>query len=489
MHAWLRHTAGSNESAPSEHWRVYRRLIGHENDVQDLAWSPDSSMLVSVGLDSKVVIWSGYTFEKLRTISHQSHVKGVTFDPANKYFATASDDRSMKIIRYTPPSPTSSAHDQAGNFVVEASISAPFNSSPLTTYFRRCSWSPDGSFVAGANAVNGPLSSVVVIYRGTWVSDIHLIGHEGPVEVCAFSPRLYDLGRPEIAGQAGKKIPMTMCACAGQDKSLSVWATGHPRPLVVTFDLTLKSISDLAWHPNGQHLFITGLDGSIIAVTFRPSEIGDVCELEENERTISKYGTSRRGAGLVEGAAGLILEERSKVGERDEVEGRMGELMGEAGNDTQEGGLRPIGNGGIAPSKQGTTNDTPNTAMSGPVSEVQTNGHVQIEEKSEQKHEEEVLKQQQEQASKIEKLKQRVTITKDGKKRIAPLLVSGSAGTIPTSIPKPQPVTTASSSSAVKEASKHRIDLSNPYEKLPKGGLAALLVGNKRKLAMPEGLR
>ena len=31
------------------------------SDVTDLAWSPDDRYLASTGLDSKVIIWCGYT--------------------------------------------------------------------------------------------------------------------------------------------------------------------------------------------------------------------------------------------------------------------------------------------------------------------------------------------------------------------------------------------------------------------------------------------
>ncbi|KAK3100923.1 HIR complex subunit, partial [Teratosphaeriaceae sp. CCFEE 6253] len=31
-------TFGSNETQPVENWRIFRRLIGHDNDVQDLGW-------------------------------------------------------------------------------------------------------------------------------------------------------------------------------------------------------------------------------------------------------------------------------------------------------------------------------------------------------------------------------------------------------------------------------------------------------------------
>ncbi|KAJ9630804.1 HIR complex subunit [Taxawa tesnikishii (nom. ined.)] len=325
-------TFGSHETPPVENWRIFRRLIGHDNDVQDLGWSYDSSVLVSVGLDSKVVVWSGHTFEKLKTISHhQSHVKGLTFDPANKYFATASDDRTVKIYRFTSPAPNANAYDQANNFVLESTVSAPFAASPLTTYFRRCSWSPDGAHIAAANAVNGPVSSVAVIDRGSWSSDINLIGHEGPVEVCAFSPRLFCAQPPPpvVDGQDYVAPPtVTIIACAGQDKTLSVWNTSFPRPFVITHELAAKSISDLAWSPDGEKLFLTSLDGTIAAVFFERGELGYPAPETSNDKSLAKYGAGRR-AGLVEGADGLLLEESSKADELKGVQGRMGELMGD----------------------------------------------------------------------------------------------------------------------------------------------------------------
>jgi protein HIRA/HIR1 len=41
-------------------------------DVTDLAWSPEDRYLASVGLDSQVLIWSGYTLGQLITIAYQS---------------------------------------------------------------------------------------------------------------------------------------------------------------------------------------------------------------------------------------------------------------------------------------------------------------------------------------------------------------------------------------------------------------------------------
>ena len=451
---------GSNEPPPVENWRVIRRLIGHDNDVQDLGWSFDSSILVSVGLDSKVVVWSGHSFEKLKTLSnHQSHVKGITFDPANKYFATASDDRTIKVYRFNSPPPNATQQDQVNNFVLEHTITTPFQTSPLTTYFRRCSWSPDGAHIAAANATNGPVSSVAILARGTWDGDISLVGHEGPVEVTSFSPRLFyrEPQKPDMDPNAFQPT-VTIVACAGQDKCLSVWNTSFPRPFMISQELAMKSISDLAWAPNGETLYATSLDGSILTLMFEPGELGYPAPLAENEKTLSKFGGGRK-VGIVEGTDALLLEESSKSGELKGVQGRMGALMGDGGA-VQPPTITNGTNGTQA--STALSNGSTSAAQPQPPAEPPTD-------------------------QRVEKLKQRVTVTKEGKKRIAPMLVSSSSGIGESLLPQTQLISATTTSGGRNENPHNILDLSKPYDGFPKGGLASMLIGNKRKFAEIEG--
>jgi protein HIRA/HIR1 len=458
----LSKSTGTNETAAVENWRIFRRLVAHDNDIQDLGWSYDSSILVSVGLDSKIIVWSGHTFEKLKTISsHQSHVKGICFDPANKYFATASDDRTLKIWNFTSPAPTSSAHDHLNNFNLERTIHAPFTSSPLTTYFRRCSWSPDGLHIGAANAINGPSPSVAIINRGSWDSDINLIGHDAPTQVCAFSPRLYSKDPNPIQNGANSHNShlVTVIACGGMDMTLTVWITSNPRPLVITQQFTATAITDLAWSPDGKCLFITSMDGSVGAVIFEDGELGYPMDFGENEKTLTKFGTNRKGAGMIESADGFLLEERSKAGEMRGAQGRMGELMG----DVQD--VRPNGVSNAGPSALVPVNTTAAT-MNGPA-----NGVAPAQDSAEVN------------TAKVQKMKSMVYRDKDGKKRVRPMQVNQAGAE--SSLPQPQLVATGQTTKA--DAPRPVLDLSKPFDGLPKGGLAALLLGNKRKLAVIEG--
>jgi protein HIRA/HIR1 len=275
-----------------------------------------------------------------------------------------------------------------------------------------------------------------------------------------FSPRLfskYEIS-PETTDNGGYSTQtlVTVIACAGQDKTLSIWNTSSSRPLVVCQDLAGKSISDLAWTPDGSTIFASSLDGSIIAVEFERGELGFIAPWIENEKVLQKFGVGRRGVGVVEDVAGLRLEERSKAGELQKTEGRMGALMGDSSSNPV-----PVLNGsapstavvGVTPTLPAVTNGQP--VKEPPPPAVDPNN------------------------AKVEAMKQRVTITKEGKKRVAPLLVS-SSGTGLSSLPQSQ-LMAASSNNAQNDAPQSILDLSKPFDGLPRGGLAAMLLGNKRK--------
>lgn len=370
--------------ADLEHWTVRKRLVAHDNDIQDICWSPDGSLLVTVGLDRLIIIWNGLTFERIKRYDiHQSMVKGIVFDPANKFFATASDDRSVRIFRYYRKLSELSINNY--EFQMEHIVIDPFKKSPLTSYFRRMSWSPDGQHIAVPNATNGPVTSVAIINRTNWGTDISLIGHEAPCEVCCFSPRLfeYDDGNDsQKKNKNGMGNFTTILATAGQDQNLVVWTTRQSKPLVVAHDIVSGSITDMCWAPDGQTLYFSCLDGSITCVSFENNELGKVVSESMNDLQLHRYGADRESATFPESVEQLLLEEKSEATEHKE-------------------------NKKLAITKPPIT-----ILKSRPEEARPTELSPKINNLT---------------PKQVNKLTQSITITKNGKKRVAPLLVSSSS--------------------------------------------------------------
>ncbi|KAF8911743.1 WD40-repeat-containing domain protein [Mucidula mucida] len=260
-----------------EGWRPMKRLPGHESDVTDLAWAPEDRYLASVGLDSQVLIWCGYTLERLRKLDqHQGFVKGVCWDPVGEFLATQSDDRSVKIWRTT-------------DWGLEAEVTKPFEHSPGSTFFRRLSWSPDGAHITASNATNnkGFVFIAAVITRNTWTSDISLVGHENTVEVAAYNPHIF-LRNPEQSVATANIC--SVVALGADDRSVSVWQTKSARPLIVAKEVFDRQIMDLNWSWDGLTLYAASSDGTIAVFHFEPEELEGIAPHSAQEQYLSKFG-------------------------------------------------------------------------------------------------------------------------------------------------------------------------------------------------------
>ncbi|KAF4616734.1 hypothetical protein D9613_008669 [Agrocybe pediades] len=260
-----------------EGWKPLKRLQGHESDVTDVAWSPGDRYLASVGLDSAVMVWCGFTLERLRKLDqHQGFVKGVCWDPVGEFLATQSDDRTVKIWKTT-------------DWSLEAEVRKPFEDSPGSTFFRRLSWSPDGAHITASNATNnkGYVFIAAVITRNTWTSEISLVGHENTVEVAAYNPHIFlrNPGSPVSTSNI-----CSVVALGADDRSVSVWQTKSARPLIVAKEVFERQIMDLSWSWDGLTLYAASSDGTIAAFQFDSTELEGIASHSEQEQYLAKFG-------------------------------------------------------------------------------------------------------------------------------------------------------------------------------------------------------
>jgi uncharacterized protein YcbK (DUF882 family) len=123
--------------------RVIRILRGHTLWVNALAFSPDGKHLATAGLENRCLVWdmeTGAIDHGLR--GHQRHIAALAFDPAGHLLASASLDRTVNIwdvaqssIRYTLTGHqwmvSSVAFARDGRFILSASTDGNLRIWPL----------------------------------------------------------------------------------------------------------------------------------------------------------------------------------------------------------------------------------------------------------------------------------------------------------------------------------------------------------------------
>ncbi|KAJ4776161.1 Chromatin assembly factor 1 subunit B [Rhynchospora pubera] len=288
---WKLQSTSEGQSA----WKVHKSLLFHRKDVLDLQWSPDGSFLVSGSIDNSCIIWDiskGSVHQILD--AHLHYVQGVTWDPLGQYVASLSSDRTCRIYA-NKPQPKSKGFDKlnfvcqhvltkaetlnAGESKGQASKNHMFHDETLPSFFRRLSWSPDGSFLlipAGICRYSSAPEVVNTAYiysrRDFSRPAIQLPGASKAIVAVRFCPILFTLSGSNSATLF--KLPYRIIFAVATLNSLCIYDTESVAPIALFAGLHYAAITDIAWSMDAKYLALTSRDGYCTIIEFETDELG-----------------------------------------------------------------------------------------------------------------------------------------------------------------------------------------------------------------------
>ncbi|CAG9800868.1 unnamed protein product [Chironomus riparius] len=278
-----------DESSDSdkEVWISYKTLRGHMEDVYDLSFSPDSQFIMSGSVDNTAMIWD---IEKAKSCSiirdHKGFVQGVAWDPLNKYLATLSTDRHFRIFDVKSKKNIQRNHKS----IIPVSSSSPFYKKPirlfhddtLQTFFRRLTFSPDGSLIlvpSGVAELEGsdakPLNTTYIYSRYSLDEPALVLPSPDQYTVAVrFCPILFELrnskAKPIIP------LPYRMIFAVATKCSVYLYDTQQKIPFGLISNIHYTRLTDLSWSNNGKVLLVSSTDGYCSIVHFSNGELGEI---------------------------------------------------------------------------------------------------------------------------------------------------------------------------------------------------------------------
>ncbi len=242
--------------------REINRLVGHQSEVQTVAYSPDQRMIASGGEDRRLRLWQTDGQPLKALYGHSDQIKAVAFSPDSRLIASASADQTLILWNRDGER----LHRLIGHRGAVLSVA----------------FSPDGQTLASASR-----DGTVRIWRSTGELASTLSGHSDGVRSVAFSP------------------DGALIATASDDQTVRLWdSSGQLRQILrghsdgvatVVFnptDRTLVSGSDdgrlKIWNLTGALLqTLEGHQSGVQALSFSP--FGETIASASLDRTIKLW--------------------------------------------------------------------------------------------------------------------------------------------------------------------------------------------------------
>lgn len=273
---------GDEDDENKESWSAETVLRSGVSEIYDICWSPQGDRIATGSMDHVVRVFDVKLSRIVDQIDAHSHyVQGIAWDPQNVYLTSQSADRCVNVHKAPgSASPLSLLHKLMRLELPVSIGSTEFKSSmlyhpeTLQSFFRRLSFSPDGSLLLTPLGVskdeNGEEINTVFVYvRACLTKPVaQLPRMKKPAIAVSFCPILYKANADPVV-----KLPYVMRFAVATQDSVIIYDTAALKPLGMVSNLHYSTITDLAWHPNGQILMASSADGfcSVIELT-EPAE-------------------------------------------------------------------------------------------------------------------------------------------------------------------------------------------------------------------------
>ncbi|XP_072178503.1 chromatin assembly factor 1 subunit B-like [Diadema setosum] len=212
---------GKEDEDCKETWSAIKTFRGHLEDIYDISWSSDGSRIVTGSVDNSAIIWDVQKGEKLVLLKdHRSFVQGVAWDPKDRFCATISCDRSLRV--YSLQSNRCMHHINKMSMAATSNNGESmmkqyrmFHDDTMKSFFRRLTFSPDGELLmvpAGCLEMGESILNTTYVFSSSSFSKpvLHLPGPNKATIAVKCCPVLFELQTtPKADGEGAKEVEMT----------------------------------------------------------------------------------------------------------------------------------------------------------------------------------------------------------------------------------------------------------------------------------------
>ncbi|NXX33587.1 CAF1B factor, partial [Nicator chloris] len=257
-----------------ENWAVIKTLRGHLEDVYDICWTSDGNYMASASVDNTAIMWDVNKGQKVSIFNeHKSYVQGVTWDPLGQYIATLSSGTflAFSTILFS---------------VLQARSFRMFHDDSMKSFFRRLSFTPDGSYLltpAGCVESGENVTNTTYVFSRNNLK--RPVGHlpcpgKGTLAVrCC--PVYFELRGASAEDELSPKsppalfnLPYRLVFAVASEDSVLFYDTEQSFPFGYVSNIHYHTLSDISWSSDGSFLAISSTDGYCSFVTFEEDELG-----------------------------------------------------------------------------------------------------------------------------------------------------------------------------------------------------------------------